>query len=200
MSKDNFQSLDALTDDALLILFSNGSQSAAQELTRRLMPRVFAQAYHKLRNRSDAEDVTQEAFMKLWRIAKEWKQDQAKVSTWLYRVVENACIDRMHRNRSSSAIEDTVIEPADPRPSAGQALQNQSRVNALYDAIDALPDRQATALRMRHLEEKSNIEIAQIMDLSVDAVESLVSRAKRTLTAQLQGQKTALGYQDDSVQ
>jgi RNA polymerase sigma-70 factor (ECF subfamily) len=79
-------------------------------------------------------------------------------------------------------------------------LQNQSRVNALYDAIDALPDRQATALRMRHLEEKSNIEIAQIMDLSVDAVESLVSRAKRTLTAQLQGQKTALGYQDDSVQ
>ena len=90
MSKDEFHSLDAASDDALLVLFTNGSPAAAQELTRRLMPRVFAQAYHKLRNRADAEDVTQDAFMKLWRIAPDWKQDQAKVSTWLYRVVENA--------------------------------------------------------------------------------------------------------------
>ncbi|MDA7827996.1 sigma-70 family RNA polymerase sigma factor [Rhodobacteraceae bacterium] len=199
MSKDEFHSLDAASDDALLVLFANGSPAAAQELTRRLMPRVFAQAYHKLRNRADAEDVTQDAFMKLWRIAPDWKQDQAKVSTWLYRVVENACIDRLRRNKSSAQLDDVGFEPADDRPSVSDQMQDKSRVDALYAAIDTLPERQAAALRMRHLEDRSNIEIAQILDLSVEAVESLVSRAKRTLTAQLRGQKTALGYQNDTL-
>ena len=78
-------------------------------------------------------------------------------------------------------------------------MQDKSRVDALYAAIDTLPERQAAALRMRHLEDRSNIEIAQILDLSIEAVESLVSRAKRTLTAQLRGQKTALGYQNDTL-
>ena len=199
MSKDEFHSLDAASDDALLVLFANGSPAAAQELTRRLMPRVFAQAYHKLRNRADAEDVTQDAFMKLWRIAPDWKQDQAKVSTWLYRVVENACIDRLRRNKTSAPLDDVGFEPADDRPSVSEQMQDKSRVDALYAAIDTLPERQAAALRMRHLEDRSNIEIAQILDLSVEAVESLVSRAKRTLTAQLRGQKTALGYQNDTL-
>ena len=199
MSKDEFHSLDAASDDALLVLFANGSPAAAQELTRRLMPRVFAQAYHKLRNRADAEDVTQDAFMKLWRIAPDWKQDQAKVSTWLYRVVENACIDRLRRNKTSVPLDDVGFEPADDRPSVSDQMQDKSRVDALYAAIDTLPERQAAALRMRHLEDRSNIEIAQILDLSIEAVESLVSRAKRTLTAQLRGQKTALGYQNDTL-
>lgn len=199
MSKDEIHSFDAASDDALLVLFANGSQAAAQELTRRLMPRVFAQAFHKLRNRADAEDVTQESFMKLWRIAKDWKQDQAKVSTWLYRVVENACIDRLRRKHVSSGLDDLGHEPSDPSPSVGEKMQDQSRVNALYAAIDLLPERQAIAVRMRHLDEKSNIEIAEILDLSVDAVESLISRAKRSLTAQLQGHKNALGYHDDTL-
>lgn len=198
MSKD-VQDLDTASDDALLVLFANGSSEAAQILTLRLTPRVFAQAYHKLRNRADAEDVTQEVFMKLWRIAPNWKQDQAKVTTWLYRVVENACIDRLRRKSPSAGLDDIGIDPQDPSPAVSDQMQDRSRVNALYAAIDQLPERQAMAIRLRHLEERSNIDIAAIMDLSVDAVESLIARAKRTLTAQLQGQKTALGYQDDTV-
>jgi RNA polymerase sigma-70 factor (ECF subfamily) len=198
MSKDSYNDLETVSDNALLVLFANGSSQAAQILTRRLMPRVFAQAYHRLQNRADAEDITQEAFLRLWKIAKDWQQDQAQVSTWMYRVVDNLCIDRFRKKGAASAIEDLTHEPADDRPSADQNLQDASRVQALYYALDKLPERQAIALRMRHLEERSNIEIAQVLDLSVDAVESLVARAKRNLTQILQGQQPALGYQDDT--
>ena len=94
MPLDQFASL---SDNALLVAYANGTQEAARVLTERLTSKVFAQAYHMLRNRADAEDVTQEAFVRLWRIAPDWKQDQAKVTTWLYRVVANLCTDRLRK-------------------------------------------------------------------------------------------------------
>lgn len=193
------QDLQSVPDNALLVLFANGSAQAAQILTQRLMPKVFAQAFHKLQNRADAEDVTQEAFLRLWRVAKDWQQDQAQVSTWLYRVVENLCIDRLRRKKPMADISDMPNEPADPAPSQINAMQDRARVHALYSAIAELPERQSQAIRLRHLDERSNIEIAEIMDLSVDAVESLLSRGKRKLMALMHDQQSALGYRDETL-
>ena len=92
MVKDTDISLGDLADNALLVLFANGSKLAAMELTRRLGPKVFRHAYYRLQNKSDAEDIAQEAFLRLWKIAPDWKHDQAQVSTWLYRVIDNLCI------------------------------------------------------------------------------------------------------------
>src|SRR5210317_2602148 len=117
MTGPDHTDLNDASDDALLVLFSNGSKQAAQVLVMRLMPRVIAQAFHRLNSRADAEDVAQEAFVRLWRIAPDWKQDQAKVSTWLYRVVENLCIDQLRRNKTSAPLDDVGFEPADDRPS-----------------------------------------------------------------------------------
>lgn len=192
-----FDQFASLSDNALLVAYANGTQEAAHVLTERLTPKVFAQAYHMLRNRADAEDVTQEAFVRLWRIAPDWKQDQAKVTTWLYRVVANLCTDRLRKLRTAPL--DEAQEPEDPSPSSGRRLQDQTRVDALYRALDNLPDRQRQAVSMRHLDGLTNPEIASEMQLSVEAVESLISRGKQKLKALLQNRKTALGYQDDTV-
>ena len=192
-----FDQFTSLSDNALLVAYANGTQEAARVLTERLTAKVFAQAYHMLRNRADAEDVTQEAFVRLWRIAPEWKQDQAQVTTWLYRVVANLCTDRLRKMRMAAL--DEAPEPADPNPSAGRTLQEQTRVDALYRALDDLPDRQRQAVSMRHLDGLANPEIASEMQLSVEAVESLIARGKQKLKALLKNCKSALGYQDDTT-
>ncbi len=192
-----FDQFTSLSDNALLVAYANGTQEAARVLTERLTAKVFAQAYHMLRNRADAEDVTQEAFVRLWRIAPEWKQDQAQVTTWLYRVVANLCTDRLRKMRMAAP--DEAQEPADPNPSAGRRLQEQTRVDALYRALDDLPDRQRQAVSMRHLDGLANPEIASEMQLSVEAVESLIARGKQKLKALLKNRKSALGYQDDTI-
>ena len=190
-----FDQLSGMDDNALLLAYANGTPQAAQILTERLMPRIFIQAFHRIRNKADAEDIAQEALLRLWRIAPDWQQDNAKVSTWLYQVVTNLCIDRLrHKNHEHLG---SIPEPTDTRPNATDVIQDQSRANALYHALAKLPDHQREAVAMRHLEGLSNPEIADNLQLSTEAVESLIARGKQKLSKILQYQKSELGYQDD---
>ena len=183
-------------DGALLVAFGNGDLEAARELVQSLSPRVVSQATRILGNRAEAEEVAQDAIMRLWRAAATWRQGEALVSTWLYRVTSNLCIDRLRTRRGSVAIDD-VPEPADPTPGAVDQIQAQVRHRALSDALARLPDRQAQAVSLRHLEGLSNPQIAEIMEIGVEAVESLVARGKRALAAALEGKKEELGYDAD---
>jgi len=181
-------------DNVLLVAFAKGDRSAAQQLTERLMPKIYSHAYYRLGNIADAEDVTQEAFLKLWKIAPNWKYDKAQVSTWLYRVVYNLCKDRYRRatleNLSSAQeVTDEIQSPTDN-------IDAQYRQKALYDAMSILPENQRLAIQLRHIDELSNPEIAEIMELSIEAVESLTARGKRKLIEILQTQKSKLGYSD----
>lgn len=188
---------DAPSDDALLVLFSNGDQDAARELTLRLGPRCLSVAMRVLGDRAEAEDVAQEAMMRLWRMAPDWRQGEAKVSTWLYRVTMNLCLDLKRRKRSKTVAIDDVAEPADPTKSVPDQMQDTARADALQAALMQLPDRQRQAVVLRHIEDLSNPEIAGIMNISVEAVESLTARGKRALAAALAGRREELGYQDD---
>ncbi|WP_425043647.1 RNA polymerase sigma factor [Primorskyibacter sp. S87] len=181
-------------EDALLVLFANGDDNAARDLTARLAPRAHSVAYRVLGNRAEAEDVVQEAMMRLWRMAPDWQPGRARVSTWLYRVVLNHCLDLRRRARTVGI--DTVAEPEDPARSAPERLQDTARLDALQVALMQLPDRQRQAVVLRHIEELSNPEIAGIMEISVEAVESLTARGKRALAANLAGRREELGYAD----
>lgn len=183
-------------EGALLVAYANGDNSAARELTLALAPRVLAQAARMLADRAEAEDVTQEAMLRLWRAAPDWRQGEARVSTWLYRVTANLCTDRLRRRRGAVGM-DEIPEPKDPAPSAAQQMQGETRLRALSDALARLPERQAQAVALRHLEGLSNPEIAGIMEIGVEAVESLTARGKRALEALLAGRKAELGYGDD---
>ena len=185
-----------LTDADLLSAFAAGDRSAALELTRRLTPRVMGQAYRLLGNRAEAEDVAQDAMMRLWKIAPDWDAERALVTTWLYRVVANLCTDRLRKRGRGVALE-AIEEPADGAPSVAAGLQETARGQALRAALADLPERQAQAVSLRHLEELGNPQIAEIMDTNVRTVESLIARGKRALIAKLSGRKEELGYDDD---
>lgn len=179
----------------LLSAYAAGDPVAARQLVAALGPRAFGQALRMLGDRAEAEDVVQEALVRLWRMAPDWRAGQGRVSTWLYRVVANLSTDRLRRRRGVPI--DSVEEPPDPAPAAATALQEASRVAALSAALGQLPDRQAQAVALRHLEGLSNPEIATIMEISAEAVESLTARGKRALAAILSGRRAELGYDDD---
>ncbi len=185
-----------VSDEALMVLYANGDPQAARLLTLRLVPRVQGYAARLLGDRSEAEDVAQEAMLRLWRIAPEWRQGEARVTTWLYRVVTNLCTDRLRRKRPQGL--DEVPEPEDGTPGAAARMIEADRVAALDQALAQLPDRQRQAVVLRHLEGLTNPEIALAMDIGVEAVESLVARGKRALGAILSGRRGALGYEDES--
>lgn len=180
------------TDHALLAAFAKGDRGAAQQLTEQLMPKIHAHAYYRLGNIADAEDVTQEAFLKLWKIAPSWKQDKAQVSTWLYRVVNNLCKDRYRRATLEGML--SKGEPTNEPQSPSSKIEDELRQKALYTAMSILPESQRLAVQLRHIDELTNPQIAEIMELSVEAVESLTARGKRKLTKILQSHKSELGY------
>ncbi|MEM6305585.1 MAG: RNA polymerase sigma factor [Pseudomonadota bacterium] len=182
-------------DAALLSRYAAGEEAAARLLAQRLTPRVLAHAVRVLGDRAEAEDVAQEALLRLWRVASNWREGEAKVTTWLYRVTANLCTDRL-RKRPARPLEE-VAEPADPAPTPAQALQATARVAALEAALQSLPDRQRQAVVLRHIEGLANPEIAAILEIGVEAVESLTARGKRALKAALAGQRDALGFEDD---
>ncbi len=180
---------------ALLRRYAQGDAAAARLLTTSLTPRLFGHALRVLSDRGEAEDVAQEAMLRLWRIAPEWRAGEAKVTTWLYRVVANLCMDRLRKRRVTGL--DDIDEPADPAISAEQGLQVAARMDALQSALDTLPDRQKQAVVLRHIDGLANPEIAVILETGVEAVESLTARGKRALQKALIGQRDALGFEDD---
>ncbi len=182
------------SDEALLVLYANGDPAAARILTLRLTPRIVGFAARVLSDRAEAEDVAQEAMLRLWRIAPAWRQDQARISTWLYRVASNLCTDRLRRRRSVPL--DTITEPEDGRVEPVAGMIEQERAAALQAALAVLPERQRQAVVLRHLEGLTNPQIAEVLGIGVEAVESLTARGKRALAAILAGRREELGYDD----
>ncbi|MEL7165741.1 MAG: RNA polymerase sigma factor [Pseudomonadota bacterium] len=187
--------LDRVDEADLLARYARGDAAAARALTLHLAPRVHAQAARMLGDGSEAEDIAQEAMMRLWKIAPEWRAGEAKVSTWLYRVVANLCTDRLRRRKGRGVALGDVAEPPDPGPGAEAQLLTAARRDALARALADLPERQRLAVMLRHFDGASNPDIAERLGISVEAVESLTARGKRALAAALKGQKAALGYQ-----
>ena len=185
------------SDDALLIAFGNGDRLAARVLTERHAPRVIGYAARLLKDRAEAEDVAQEAMMRLWKIAPDWRTGEAKVTTWLYRIVTNLCTDRLRKKRGTGL--DEIAEPEDEKPSQDAVLMHKQRVAALDAALNTLPQRQKEAVVLRHIEGLSNPDIAQILDIGVEAVESLTARGKRALAKAMADQREILGFKDDTA-
>lgn len=190
-----FDARSEITDEALLIAFGNGDRRAAQDLTRRMVPVVLRYASRMLGDGAEVEDVAQEAMLRLWRIAPEWRQGEAKVTTWLYRVVTNLCTDRLRRRRWVDL--DGIPEPPDGAASVQAELEEAERQTALNDALQALPERQRQAVVLRHIEGMANPEIAKVMEIGVEAVESLTARGKRALAAILSARREELGYDEN---
>ena len=182
---------DEESDEALVARAGRGDRLAASLLIERHSPLVLSLCRRVLRNHASAEDAAQETFLKLWEGAAKWRSNGAKIETWLYRVASNACLDRL-RQKKREAPEEAGDVQIDGAPSAVDRLSANDRKRAVEAALAALPDKQRIVMTLRHYQELTNIEIAATMTMSVEAVESLLSRGRRSLKDALAGRREEL--------
>ncbi len=166
-------------DEELLARVADGDPASVRALVARKLPRLLSLAGRMLGDASAAEDVAQEAFLRVWKQAPRWRPGAARFDTWLHRVALNLCYDRLRRRRELSYAEPPDRADEAPGPERGlEAADTGRRVSA---ALQALPDRQREAIVLCHYQELGNIEAAAIMGVSVEALESLLGRGRRTM-------------------
>lgn len=174
----------AMPDEKLLHQLQEGDEKAFTQLVERHSTRFYRLAYRFTADREEAEDIVQEAFVKLWERPAMWDAARgAKFTTWFYRIVLNASLSRRRKNawfRSGVQIE-SVPSPLNQE----EGLAKAERQKKLEAAIASLPARQQAALNLCFYEELSNAEAAEIMQIKVKALESLLMRAKTSLKKSL---------------
>lgn len=173
--------LENLSDEELMVRVQDADHSAFSILVTRHTRMFYAAAYRMYPYQDEAEDIVQEAFMKLWNRPEIWKADKgAKFTTWFYRVVTNQAIDfaRKIKNTKGSEVLDRIT---DKTANQQEVMEQAQQEQMLEDAIQELPERQKLALNLCFYEGLSNKEAAEIMEVGVKALESLLMRAKAGL-------------------
>ena len=170
-------------DDELVRRAGEGDQAAVQALVARKLRRVLALAERMLGDPAEAEDIAQETFFRAWRHAPRWRPGVARFDTWLHRVALNLCYDRLRRRRERPTADPP--ETADPGPAPDRGLLAAEVGLRVRAALQTLPPRQREAIVLRHYQELGNIEAAGVMGVTVEALESLLSRGRRALKASL---------------
>jgi len=161
---------------------AQGDASAFRTLSQDHLQAIVTFVYRLLHNHAEAEDVAQETFLRAWTNAAKY-QPQARVSTWLHAIARNLAIDHLRKRKTrgeSLEIDDERdAAPLSGRPS--QLLVRKQQALTVQEALLNLPERQRSAILLSHEQGHSNIEIAEILKISVEAVESLLSRGRRQL-------------------
>lgn len=173
-------------DLPLIAAVAGGDQRALAQLVRRHGPRLRALASGYSAAVADADDVVQETFFTVWRTAGRFEARGVKVSSWITRIAINRCIDldRRRKLRRLVGLEDAA-EVRDSAVTADRDLEGRLALAAVLDDIRALPARQRAAILLASDGEKSNIEIADALGVSLGAAEQLLVRARRTLRERL---------------
>ena len=172
--------VDVLSDHELLQRTAQGDMRAYRELVGRHLNRSVKIAERMLGNRQDAEDVVQETCLKIWKEAPRWKP-KAKFSTWLYRVLLNACLDR--KRKVVPIMTDELEELMDGQPIAEEMMIGRQRSEGVRYALSQLPDRQRAAIVLNYYEEMSNQDAADAMGIGLGAFQQLLFRAKQNVRA-----------------
>ncbi|CAK0759083.1 RNA polymerase sigma-70 factor, ECF subfamily [Azospirillaceae bacterium] len=190
--KTSAKAMDAWEDAALIEEISGGNHRAFQVLMRRHLPMSLGVAQRMVGNPTDADEIAQEAFLKVWTGAARWRSDgQAQFKTWFYRVVINLCIDRKRKKTTEPL--DEAEDAMDPSPNSFDQISTQETARLMSDAVNALPERQKSAITLFYYSDLSGSETAQALNVSVSALDSLLVRGRRALRARLM----ALGILDE---
>lgn len=180
-------------DLVLLKRLRGGDPDAFSQLMHRLLPQIEQYVYRLTRSREVTDDVVQETFLRLWHNNASFDPAKAKLSTWLHRIAHNLCIDHHHKFARFAPLDDEWEwrEQSDTNPNPSSSTDPDTQLlkanqhQALGLALARLPERQRSALVLAYYQGFSNQEVAGILDLSVQAVESLLARARKNLKVAL---------------
>lgn len=174
---------DVEGDDALMARVQRRDAAAFRTLVDRHVAALHRIAYRMIGDAVEAEDLAQEALLRLWRDAARWQPGMSGTGAWLNRVTVNLCLDRLRKRRFSSDAE--VPDRADDAPLAPEAIDADRQRAATVAAIAALADRQRAAIVLTYYEDQSNQMAAEAMDMNIKAFESLLLRARAALRSAL---------------
>jgi RNA polymerase sigma-70 factor (ECF subfamily) len=167
----------------LVLRVGEGDREAYQELLKRYASRLHHFALRLTRNAAEAEDIVQETFMRVWVHAADY-DPKARATTWLHRIAHNLAVDRLRARGRLVELEEDA-EPVSASRSPAVLVDSKRQAEALHRALDALPERQATAIVLVHLHGLSGKEAAEVMGIGAEAVESLLARGRRALKSEL---------------
>jgi RNA polymerase sigma-70 factor (ECF subfamily) len=183
-----------LSSEDLMARIAKGDEDAFEILVTRHQTSVLNLIYRFIGDRTQAKDLAQEVFIRVWQAAKSYKPE-AKFTTWIYRITANLCFNELKSARRKKWLQflrpegdhevQTEEDFPDSSPSPEDLLLAKERSRQISDALQRLPGNQRMALILKRYDDLSYEEIARIMDCSVSAVESLLVRAKRTLQEKL---------------
>ena len=178
--------MESRTDEMLMKDIQAGNQQAFQYLVNQNLASLHGFAQRMLGNHSDAEDVVQETFLRVWNKAHTWKSGKAKLSTWLHRITHNLCIDWQRKPKLQTTTLEQDVEQ-DTEHSI-ESLQREETARAVERALQKLPERQRGAIVLCYYQGMSNRDAAQVLNVSVAALESLLARGRRSLKSLLSEQ------------
>ena len=173
-------------DPQLMLAIANGSKEAFTVLASRYLNQIINFAYRYVGTRTDAEDIAQETLIRLWKHAVSWEPQGFSLRAWIYRITYNLCIDEIRKRKPVSELKHDNQAVAEGEPES-DAYQDQKN-NIVSVALNALPERQRTAINLCVYQALSNQEAADTMGVSVEALESLLSRARRNLRKDVMNQ------------
>lgn len=168
-----------MSDDTLMARVAARDATAFRQLVEAYAPRVHALAWRMTGDAVTAEDIAQEALLRLWQHADRWQDGGAGVLAWLRRVAANLVLDRARRPRTVS--DEGLPDQVDETPLADAAIDQDRLRAAARGAVMALPDRQRAAIILTYFDELSNAEAADMLGMNVKAFESLLLRARAAL-------------------
>lgn len=181
----------AENDMVLMSQIAQGNTDAFQTVLDSHMQPVFQFAFSILRDISAAEDVTQETCVRLWNHAQKWTPE-GKIRSWLFRIAHNLSIDEIRKRRPHADIDTFAESIADEGASAIQHIEESQVSKVIKAALFCIPVRQRTALMLVHYSDYSNKEAAVTMGISIDALESLLARGRKSLREILNNHKDKL--------
>ena len=186
------------TDRELMHRVATGDEPAFTELSNRYSARLLTMAWRLLGNRADAEDAAQRALLRLYTSAKSYRSEWA-VSTWLYRITTNVCVDEMRRRRSRFVLQRAALEEADGQgllfPWGGGHGGGPAQNLDVQRALDRVPLEARILLALRYMDGLSYRELARVRGITVNTVKSQLARGKSIVRKILQkggrGRRTA---------
>ncbi len=171
-----------MEDDELVRLLSTGDASAFRSIVEQHIGPITSYVTRMSNQSRDTEDIVQETFLRLWTHRNSFDASKGSMSTWLHRIAHNLVVDTARKKKPELA--DTLDEM--PTPGPDRSLESLSLQSKIAAALSSLPERQRSAVVLNHYQGLANKDIAEILGVSVSALESLLARGRRTLKEVLQ--------------